>query len=58
MATQSLYITRIIEATFSNDVFAVRHYVNKDAANLHSGNYIVGPKGIEELVGPPKIHNC
>lgn len=45
-------------STFSNDVFAVRHYVNKDVANLHCGNYIVGKEGIEEMVGPPRVHNC
>jgi hypothetical protein len=45
-------------STFSTDVFAVRHYLNKDAAILQGGNYIIGPSGIEELVGPPRVHSC
>ncbi|KAL7487512.1 hypothetical protein ACHAW6_013109 [Cyclotella cf. meneghiniana] len=45
-------------SSFSTDVFAVRHYLNKDVGSLHAGNYISGPDGIAELVGPPKIHNC
>ena len=45
-------------SSFSTDVFAVRHYLNKDKAVLHGENFIVGPGGLEELVGPPKLHNC
>jgi hypothetical protein len=45
-------------SSFSTDVFAVRHYLSKERAELHGGNYIIGPGGIEELVGPPKVHSC
>jgi hypothetical protein len=46
-------------SSFSTDVFAVRHYLSKEVAELHGGNYIIGPGGlIEELVGPPKVHSC
>ena len=45
-------------SSFSTDVFAVRHYLNKDEGVLHGGNFIIGPEGIEELIGPPKVHNC
>jgi hypothetical protein len=45
-------------SSFSTDVFAVRHYLNKDEAIVHGGNYILGKEGIEELVGPPQVHTC
>eukprot|EP00804_Cyclotella_cryptica_P005069 CCRYP_011507-RB/>CCRYP_011507-RB protein AED:0.01 eAED:0.01 QI:94/-1/1/1/-1/1/1/75/501 len=45
-------------SSFSTDVFAVRHYLNKDVGNLHGRNYIISPDGIEELIGPPRVHNC
>jgi hypothetical protein len=45
-------------SSFSTDIFAVRHYLNKDVGSEHGGNYILGPNGIKELVGPPRVHNC
>ena len=34
-------------SSFSTDLFSVRYYMGK------RGNYILGPEGVEELVGPP-----
>lgn len=50
-------------SSFSTDVFAVRHYLNEDimaggTTSLNGGNYIIGPDGIEELIGPPRVHSC
>ena len=49
-------------SSFSTEVFAVRHYLNKDKAALHGENFIIGLGGLEELVGPPswspRVHNC
>ena len=45
-------------SSFSTDVFAVRYYLSKDATPFFSGNYIMSPDGIEELIGPPRVHKC
>lgn len=49
-------------SSFSTDIFAVRHYLNKDKGVLHGenyrANYIIGPEGIEELIGPPQLLGC
>lgn len=39
-------------SSFSTDLFSVRYYINK------GGNYILGPEGVEEMVGPPPPHSC
>mmetsp|Transcript_14942 Transcript_14942/g.22517 ORF Transcript_14942/g.22517 Transcript_14942/m.22517 type:complete len:572 (-) Transcript_14942:203-1918(-) len=39
-------------SSFSTDLFSVRYYMGK------RGNYILGPEGVEELVGPPPSHSC
>ena len=47
-------------SSYSTDIFSARYYMNQDiGATENSGkNYIVGPKGIEELIGPPAPHHC
>ncbi len=50
-------------SSYSTDVFSVRYYMhqtrNEDSRNnTFSGNYLLGPGGIEEVVGPPRPHSC
>ncbi len=39
-------------SSFSTDLFSVRYYMGK------RDNYILGPEGVKELVGPPPAHSC
>ncbi|KAL7462925.1 hypothetical protein ACHAXS_003300 [Conticribra weissflogii] len=39
-------------SSYSTDVFSVRYYMHQ------TRNYLLGPGGIEEVVGPPRPHSC
>jgi len=50
-------------SSYSTDVFSVRYYMQQNLKENSrnsslSGNYLLGPDGIEEVVGSPRPHSC
>ena len=47
-------------STFSTDAFSIRYYLSQEKADgmRRAANYIVGPDGIDELIGPPEALPC